>query len=56
VFSDGMRTAGVGIALGLAGALASTRALQSLLFGVTTHDPAVFVGVSAVLLAVAAAA
>jgi predicted permease len=56
VFSDGMRTAGVGIALGLAGASASTRALQSLLFGVTTHDPAVFVGVSAVLLAVAAAA
>jgi predicted permease len=56
VFSDGMRTAGVGIVLGLAGALASTRALQSLLFGVTTHDPAVFVGVAAVLLVVAAAA
>ena len=56
VLSEGMRTAGAGVALGLAGALASTRALQSLLFGVTTHDPTVFGGVAAVLLAVAAAA
>jgi len=56
VLSEGMRTAGAGVALGLAAALASTRALQSLLFGVTTHDPVVFGGVAAVLLAVAAAA
>ena len=56
VLSEGMRTAGLGVALGLAGAFASTRALDSLLFGVTTHDPAVFAAVAAMLLAVAAAA
>ena len=56
VLTDGMRTAGIGIALGLGGAFVSVRALQSLLFGVTSHDPAVFGGVAATLLAVAAAA
>jgi len=56
VLKDGMLTAGAGVAVGLAGALATTRALRSLLFSVTAHDPAVFVGVAAVLLAVAAAA
>jgi predicted permease len=56
VLGDGLRTAGAGIALGLIAAFASTRALQSLLFGITTHDPAVFGGVATVLLAVAAAA
>jgi ABC-type antimicrobial peptide transport system permease subunit len=56
VLSQGLRTAGVGIALGVGGALALTRYLQSLLFGVTTHDPAVFVGVATALLAVALAA
>jgi putative ABC transport system permease protein len=53
VLKEGLRTAGAGIALGLAGALALTRSLQSLLFGVTAHDPIVFAGVAAVLLAVA---
>ena len=33
----------LGLALGLAGAWAASRVLQSLLFGVTTHDPATFV-------------
>ena len=44
------------IALGLAGAFVLTRALQSLLFGVTAHDPLVFAGNAALLLAVAAGA
>jgi len=56
VLSEGLRTAGLGVALGLAGAFASARALQSLLFGVSMHDPVVFASVAAVLLAVAAAA
>ena len=45
-----------GLAAGVAGALALTRALSSLLFGVTASDPTTFAGVCAVLLAVVAAA
>ena len=56
VLSEGLRTAGGGIGIGLLGALALTRSLQSLLFGVTAHDPLVFAGVAIVLLAVALAA
>lgn len=44
------------VVLGLAGAFALTRVLQSLLFGVTAHDPVVFAGNAALLLAVATAA
>ena len=46
----------VGIAIGLAGALATTRVIDSLLFGVSAHDPATLAGVSATLLAVMLAA
>jgi len=56
VIFEGLRTASVGIVLGLLGAAALTRSLQSLLFGVTVHDPEVFVGVAVALLTVAAAA
>jgi predicted permease len=53
VLSQGMRTAGLGVVLGLAGAVALTRYLQSLLFGVGTHDLTVYGGVTALLLGVA---
>jgi putative ABC transport system permease protein len=53
VLGQGLRTAGMGIALGLAGALLLARYLESLLFGVTTHDLGVFAGTAGVLLAVA---
>jgi len=43
----------LGIAIGVAGALALTRSLASLLFGVTAKDPAVYMGVSLLLAAVA---
>jgi putative ABC transport system permease protein len=56
VLKQGMITAGVGIVLGLAGSIALTRYLQSLLFGVGTHDLAVFGGVTVILLLVAVAA
>jgi ABC-type antimicrobial peptide transport system permease subunit len=56
VMASGLKLVAVGIALGLAGALALTRFLQSLLFGVTAHDPVAFVTNAALLLAVAAAA
>ena len=39
----------VGVALGVAGALAATRALSTLLFGVTTTDPLTFAAVAGAL-------
>jgi ABC-type antimicrobial peptide transport system permease subunit len=51
-----MRTAGIGVAIGLAGAVELTRYLQSLLFGVGAYDPAVYGGVTLLLVTVAAAA
>jgi predicted permease len=53
VIGQGMRTAGIGVVLGLAGALALTRYLQSLLFGVGAYDVPVYLAVTALLLAVA---
>jgi putative ABC transport system permease protein len=42
-----------GIAIGVGGALLLTRSLRSLLFGVSAADPVVYLGVSALLTAVA---
>jgi len=53
VLGQGMRTAGIGVVLGLAGAVALTRYLQSLLFGVGAYDLSVYGGVTILLLAVA---
>jgi putative ABC transport system permease protein len=53
VLSQGMRTAGIGVVLGLAGSIGLTRYLQSLLFGVGAHDLAVYGGVTTLLLGVA---
>jgi ABC-type antimicrobial peptide transport system permease subunit len=43
----------LGIGIGLVGALALTRSLASLLFGVTASDPAIYAGASLLLAAVA---
>jgi len=56
VLKQGLTTAGIGVALGLAGAIALTRYLQTLLFGVGTHDLQVYAGVTLLLLGVATAA
>jgi predicted permease len=56
VLTQGLRTVGAGVVLGLLGAFLLSRFLQSLLFGVGQHDLVVFAGVTVLLLAVAAAA
>jgi predicted permease len=53
VLSDGLRLAVFGIVAGLAGALAATRALGSMLYGVSPYDPATLATASVVLLALA---
>jgi putative ABC transport system permease protein len=53
VLRQGLRTTAAGIALGLGGAVALTRYLQSLLFGVSTHDAGVFVAATLLLSTVA---
>jgi putative ABC transport system permease protein len=45
--------AAAGVGLGVVGALVATRAIASLLFGVTPHDPATFAAVSLGLMAIA---
>jgi len=53
VVRQGMAMAGAGIAAGLAGALALTRVMASLLFGVSTTDALTFCAVAAFLTAIA---
>ena len=53
---QGMRPALIGLAVGLAGALALGRALSSLVFGVRATDPLTFAAVSVLLGLVALAA
>jgi ABC-type antimicrobial peptide transport system permease subunit len=51
VLGEGVKRTVVGIAVGLAGALAASGSVRSLLFGVGATDPATYAGVVAVLLA-----
>jgi len=53
VIRQGMKLALVGLAIGLAGAWLATRAMTSLLFGVSATDPATFAVISVVLAGVA---
>jgi len=56
VLQRGLWLAGIGLALGLVGALALGRVVQSLLFNTSASDPATLLGVGVLLLAVAALA
>jgi putative ABC transport system permease protein len=56
VLNDGMRVVFVGVVLGLAAAVALSRFLESLLFGVHAADPVTLVAVTLILAAVAFAA
>ena len=53
IVGHGALLGGIGIALGLAGALGVTRFLRTMLFGVSPFDPVSFIGVSAVLTTIA---
>jgi ABC-type antimicrobial peptide transport system permease subunit len=49
MLQHGMRQAVLGLAIGIAGAIALTRVMQTLLFGVTPTDPLTFGAVIALL-------
>ena len=53
ILGQGLRTALIGVAIGLAGSLALTRTVESLLFGVTATDPLTFAGVIVLLVGAA---
>jgi ABC-type antimicrobial peptide transport system permease subunit len=53
VVREGLGMVGLGLAIGVAGALAVTRVMASLLFDLSPTDPLTFVGVTVVLGAVA---
>jgi predicted permease len=56
VVGQSLRLAALGVVVGVFGALASMRVLQSLLFGVSPTDPGLIAGAALLLLVVAAAA
>ena len=53
VIGQGLKLALIGVIIGIAGALALTRFLASLLYGVKPTDPLTFIAVSLILMAVA---
>jgi putative ABC transport system permease protein len=53
VLYDGMKLALIGVAIGLAGALALGRVVASLIYGVSATDPATFVAAAGLRAAVA---
>jgi putative ABC transport system permease protein len=53
VIGTSLKTVLAGIVLGIAGALAATRLLQSMLFGVSTYDATTFIAACLLILAVA---
>jgi putative ABC transport system permease protein len=56
IVGHGALLGGVGVAIGLVGALSVTRLLRTLLFGVSPFDPVSFIGVSVLLTTIALAA
>jgi putative ABC transport system permease protein len=53
VLVQGLRTVSIGVVIGVAGALALTRAIQSLLFGVKATDPLTFTAMFLLLISAA---
>jgi putative ABC transport system permease protein len=52
IFRQGIVLTGFGVAIGLSGAMVASRALVSLLFGISRLDPATYLGVIALLVGV----
>jgi putative ABC transport system permease protein len=55
VLAEAFALAAAGVVLGVAGAVATTRLMAALLFGVTPTDPATFVSIAGILMALALA-
>src|SRR6185295_843961 len=53
VVRQGMKLTGLGVAIGIAGTAAATRVIVAMLFGVSRLDPVTYLGVIALLAAVA---
>ncbi len=53
ILGQGLRTISIGVAIGIAGSLALTRTVESLLFGVTPTDPLTFSTVTLLLIGAA---
>jgi ABC-type antimicrobial peptide transport system permease subunit len=56
VLRNGLAIGGIGLAVGLAGAVALSRIMESVLFGVTPTDPITYVAVGTVVLGAASVA
>ena len=56
VFRQGMVLTGIGVSIGLGGAVAASHALVTLLFGVSRLDPITYAGVTALLAGVSVVA
>jgi putative ABC transport system permease protein len=56
IANEGMRLVSLGVVIGLGGAVLLGRSLESILYGVTSRDPATMVGVAVTLVVVALAA
>jgi putative ABC transport system permease protein len=56
VVGQAVMLAAIGVAVGIAGALALTNVVQGLLYGVAATDPLIYASVSILLIAVAALA
>ena len=53
IVGQGMLLAGVGVVIGLAGAVATTRLMASLLYGISATDPTTFVVIGVLLASIA---
>jgi putative ABC transport system permease protein len=54
IVAQGLRLAGIGVAIGIAGALAVARLIEGVLFSISATDPAVYVSLAMMLLVITA--